>query len=123
MKRELKVWPVGLNFTATDSDRLMGVLEMFNSVVPCTLLTFKQVSDPGIEPKVFMYKIEAIDGRVWKQHITFDNLGDPFMTFEVIDPWRLSQFSNQRNVRNTLVALVSAYPTLEKITYTYSDVV
>jgi len=122
MKRIFSVYPSGLTITPVDTDRLLGVLEMFRSIVPTTKLSFVRQSNPGDEPRVFLYRIEAADGRIWKQHITFDNAGDPQMTFEVANPWRLSEFSNQRNVRNALVSIAAAYPSLEKIVYEYTDV-
>lgn len=121
MKRVFRVLPSGLIVAATDAAGLLGVMEAFRVVVPTAKLSFVRLSDAGVEPKVFRYKIEADNGRIWKQTITFDNLQDPQMTFEVADQWRLSEFSNQRNVRNVLVGYVAKYPTLESLVYDYTE--
>lgn len=70
-------------------------------------------------PAEFLYKLIAVDGRVWKQTIKFDNPTNPLMTFSVVDLWRLSEFSSQRTLRNNLIALVQKYPSLEKIVYVF----
>jgi len=119
MKRLLTVLPTELVLSSTASNSVMSLCETFNSVVPCIKILLNRTSTPEQTPAVFLYKIEASDGRIWRQHITFDNPSNPKMTFEVVDPWRLSEFSNQRNVRNAFVNLVAAYPALEKIVYDF----
>jgi len=119
MKRSFSVLPASLSLAATDADRVGGLMEMFNSVVATAKISFARTTAVDVEPKVFLYRIEAVDGRVWRQHITFDSIPNPLMTFEVADAWRLTEFSNQRNVRNALVALVAAYPDIEKVVYDF----
>lgn len=119
MKRTITTLPVTVVLSGTDVTKLSGVAEMLQVVVPINKITLLKQSAVGVEPKVFLYKIEAADGRLWKQVMTFDNPGNPLMTFDVIDAWRLSEFSQQRNVRNAMVAFVAAYPDLEKLTYDF----
>ena len=119
MKRILTILPLTLNLTAADGARVASGAEMLGETSPSVKITFTRQSVVGVEPKVFLYKIEAIDGRVWKQTITFDHMTNPLMTFDLSDPWRLSEFSQQRGVRDAFVAFVGAYPDLEKITYDF----
>src|SRR3990167_1784216 len=44
-------------------------------------------------PVVLSYEIMAQDGRAWKQTLTFAVVDDPGQTFEVVTPWRLSEFA------------------------------
>ena len=119
MKRVFNVFPSDLAILSTDVGNLEGMLETINSVVPLSKIVFERTSAEGVEPKVFLYKIESADLRLWKQDITFDNAANPLMTFTVADAWRLSEFSSQRTLRNALVSLVAKYPTLEKLVYNY----
>ena len=119
MKRTITALPTTLSLSGTDVEKFSGVAEMFNIAAPCEKIVLLKQSLPGVEPKVFLYTIHAVGGRLWKQTITFDNLGNPLMTFDVADAWRLSEFSQQRNVRNALVAFVATYADLEKLVYDF----
>jgi hypothetical protein len=119
MKRIITVLPLTLSLSGTDVEKVTGVMEMFNQASLTVKVVFTRTSLAGVEPKVFHYRIEAVGGRLWKQTITFDNLSNPLMTFEVVDQWRLSEFSQQRNVRNVLVWFVTTYPDLEKLVYEF----
>ena len=117
MKRSLQA--LGADLSGSDLAAVSGLAETFGSLLPLSKLSFIRQSAEGVEPKVFLYKIEAVDGRIWKQVITFDQAPNPFMTFDVADPWRLSEFSGQRTLRNALVGIVPRYPLLERIVYDY----
>lgn len=119
MKRIITVLPTTLSLSGTDVEKISGVAEMFNIASPCEKIVLLKQSLSGVEPKVFLYTIHVVGGRVWKQTITFDDLSNPLMTFEVTDQWRLSEFSQQRNVRNALVAFVGTYVNLEKLVYDF----
>jgi hypothetical protein len=93
--------------------------ELLYAAVALEKITFTRTSGVGVTPKVFEYKINTVDGRIWKQTITFDNVRDPKMTFNMSDLWRLSEFAQQRNLRDVFVALVGSYLDLEKITYDF----
>jgi hypothetical protein len=119
MKHTCTTLPISLDLTSADWARLASQAESFNSSCQSTKLTFTRISGVGVIPKVFEYKINVLDGRIWKQTITFDDLRNPAMTFNVNDLWRLTEFSQQRTLRDILVALVGSYPDLEKITYDF----
>jgi hypothetical protein len=120
MKRTITILPATISLSGTDIEKLSGVAEMFNVASPCEKAVLLKTSLPDVEPKVFTYTIHAVGGRLWKQTITFDVAGNPLMTFDVADPWRLSEFSQQRNLRNALVAFVGTYSTLEKVVYDFT---
>lgn len=117
MKRTCTTLPSSLNLTNADWARVSGNAEQLGFQI--NKITFTRQSAAGVTPKVFEYKINAADGRVWKQVLTFDNMNDPSMAYEGNDSWRLSEFSTQRGLRDAFVAFVGAYPDLEKITYDF----
>ncbi len=119
MKRSLQVVDTLDTISGSDLAAISSLAESFGVILPLSKISLLKQSGVGVEPKVFLYKIEAVDGRIWKQVITFDSAADPHMTFDVADPWKLSEFSGQRTLRTKLVAMVSAYPALEKIIYDY----
>lgn len=119
MKRVLTILPADLVVASADIGAVEGLLEGVNAVVPLSKAALVLTSIVGVEPKVFSYRLEAADTRVWHQSITFDNAANPQMTFAISDEWRLSEFSSQRTMRNFLITLVAKYPTLEKIAYNY----
>lgn len=119
MKHACTTQPPSLELTSADWARVAQNAEAFFAGCPATKITFTRTSGVGVTPKVFEYKILAVDGRVWKQTITFDTPRDPKMTFNISDEWRLSEFSNQRDVRDTFVILANDYPDLEKIIYDF----
>lgn len=119
MKHTCTTLPLSLELTSADWARVSANAEAFYSGCHATKITFTRTSLAGVTPKVFEYKINCADGRIWKQTITFDISRDPSMTFNVNDNWRLSEFANQRALRDTFVQLVNDYPDLEKITYDF----
>lgn len=58
-----------------------------------------------------LYRFRATDGRVWKQKITFASFGDtdPAMTFDVNQPWKLSEFTRHRAVREAVILLHNTF--------------
>ena len=57
-------------------------------------------------PGVYLYKIKTTDGRVWKQEIAATG-PDQGMTFDVPDPWRLSEFEPHRPLRAACLDLIA----------------
>ena len=50
----------------------------------------------------FTYEIKLVDGRKWAQ--TFSaRITDPGMTFTVTDEWKLSEFAQQRTIRDAVL--------------------
>jgi len=119
MKRTLNVFPATLVVSPNDLAQISSLSETLDTAVPMAKLTLNKLTPLGVEPKVFLYKLEAADARLWKQNITFDIGTNPLMTFDVVDFWRLSEFSAQRTLRTALISLVAKYPDLEKVTYDY----
>ena len=77
-----------------------------HAVVP--LVRARLTTDAG-DSNVCTYRIEAADGRVWLQTLTFAGPADmnPTMTFQVNDAWKLSEFALQRPIRDALVTMRS----------------
>ena len=72
--------------------------------MPLVRVLFKV--DPAA-PALHLYRIEAVDGRKWKQTLRFLSAADtdPAMSFNVTDEWRLSEFKFHREIRDTVVML------------------
>lgn len=119
MKRILNILPLDLELNPTDAGNIQNLCEGVHSAVPLLRISLDKTSLEGIEPKTFLYKLVSVDSRLWKQVITFDSASNPLMTFNVVDTWRLSEFSSQRTLRNAFIALVAKYPTLEKLSYDF----
>jgi hypothetical protein len=65
--------------------------------------------------KKYLYRITALDGRLWKQ---FLYMTDPVgLTFDVADIWSEHEFVPHRGVRATVVAILQSYPSLTQIKY------
>ncbi len=63
----------------------------------------------------FDYEIELLDGRKWTQQIIFEEGQEAKMTFNVVNSWwRLSEFSQQRDIRSKIVSMYETKG-LEKI--------
>lgn len=120
MKRILTITPTNITISPTDSNRILSALESFHACLTCTSVTVDKLTNLNVSPRQYLYKITTHDGRIWKQTIICDSNADPLMTFVIADQWRLSEFSNQRNLRDVLILLVNTYPTLEKLTYTFT---
>lgn len=84
---------------------IQALLSMVN-VVPLDQFLFETEPD-GIH----LYRFRAVDGRIWRQKITFTAFGDedPAMTFSVADPWKLSEFERHRPVREAIILLHNAF--------------
>lgn len=67
----------------------------------------KELSFAVSSPTTAVYRFEHADGRTWTQDMTFahETCEDPLMTFDVPDPWRVSEFKGNREVRKSLVHL------------------
>lgn len=68
----------------------------------------------------FLYRITAADGREWKQYLHFDGSADSIQTFDVNPGWRPSEYVRHRPVRNAVLSLLIAFPSLETIRYTFT---
>lgn len=80
-------------------------LQKVHARVPLTKFTFR--ADNGTPATDdYIYRFDAVDGRIWRQTLIFDDPVNPRMTFNVADPgWRLDEFSVQRAVRDQIVEL------------------
>jgi len=89
-----------------DTDELIQQLgrdvDVMNTAVPLDLLTMARVTDAPLE---YAYRILAHDGRAWDQTIRFAVDGVTF-TFDVVDRWKLEEFSLQRPIRDSFLQLV-----------------
>src|SRR3989344_4654296 len=63
----------------------------------------------------FDYRFEAKDGRIWNQKLIFKELPDPDpeMTFDVEDPWKLTEFTLHRTLRDNVVILINQHGATE----------
>jgi len=91
---------------------LLALVERLDQKVPLSRLRFV-VAPPGDNPARYLYRINAIDGRVWSQFITFASATDrdPAMTFNVDPGWRLSEFELQRDLRIAIIDCHVVYKT------------
>ena len=87
--------------------RLYSLFWAMHAVVPIAKFEVKQTA--AGPPVVLSYEITAQDGREWKQTLTFAMVDDPGQTFEVVTPWRLSEFVPGRALRDEVVALHARY--------------
>lgn len=79
-----------------------------NSIVPIAHFSFALATNPP-EPETYLYRIELVDGRLWRQRIDFSTTpDDPLMTFNVSDEWKVSEFALNRPTRDELVRLYTA---------------
>jgi hypothetical protein len=88
---------------------MLEMTQVLYEAVPLSKIEFTQ--SPG-EPTEFEYKIEAVDGRIWTQVITFAQWPepdtDPPMTFDVPEGWRRqAEFQYHRDLRTHLIAMVN----------------
>lgn len=121
MARSLTLIPPSIVLDGGDIMNVINGAELFNKTVPTAKITFTLQSVPGAMPRVYQYKIEAIDGRLWRQTLSFDSPNDPLFTdFNIPDEWRFSEFSQQRDVRAALIRVAGVHDTLEKITYDFT---
>lgn len=104
---------VSLDYETGTVNILNGLVRSFiqslvdlDNIVP--LKSFDFSADEGVDD-AFEYKIKSLDGRVWKQILTFDDVNDPLQTFHVPDGWRLSEFAYHRVVRDNVVKLYQMY--------------
>lgn len=81
---------------------LVDVSELFIASVPLVKFRFEQ-KENNLD---YEYRIWLDDGRQWRQLISFfDNNPDtdPKMTFDVSQPWKLSEFVSHRDLRNLMI--------------------
>lgn len=81
-------------------------IETLNSNMPMKSLEYTQEST-----YVYKYKLKTKDNRVWKQTLTFapENQTDPYMTFDVVDGFKLSEFKSHRDIRESIVSLTKRF--------------
>lgn len=89
-----------------------NLLEVHN-VVPMDKITYEYFPETATAD----YELKALDGRKWKQALAFTALpnSDPFMTFDVADPWKLSEFGSQRALRLRLVHMTDSHGLLKVV--------
>src|ERR1700693_2408700 len=80
---------------------LLRLLDKFKAVTG----DVQQLSLQNRTGTVYAYSISA-PGRSWDQNINIPGTEEASMTFDVPSYWKLSEFSRQREIRDTLIALV-----------------
>jgi len=92
----------GLN--GSHLQRLIDLAAVIHQAMPLDRFRFQQ---DDATPEVYSYRIWLIDGRQWKQEITFESPldEDPSMIFDVAPGWKLSEFSAHRDWRALMVDL------------------
>lgn len=84
---------------------LLEALGRMNAFVPIKNFSFA-LATSSPEPETYLYRIELVDGRLWRQRIDFaSSPNDPEMTFNVSDEWKVSEFALNRPIREELVRL------------------
>jgi len=85
---------------------LVRYLQKLNDVAPVDIFTIEPIGGSGLS---FTYFIKLKDGRQWHQTLTFPSGGgEPSMTFNVTDMWKLSEFALQRPLRDLVVKSISS---------------
>ena len=95
------LWPTD----SVTQDLLADVRLMVDAIPGLSLISFL----PDEAPNVWKYQIKSGE-RVWKQTIT--NTGSLLQfthTFDVPDPWKLSEFSSARPIRDHLCAAIFSH--------------
>lgn len=106
--RQLSITSViALPCNAPDATNLIANIETLHSYVSLARVLITTLTPP----LVYRYRIDALDGRIWRQDIFFtsDDDGDPRMTFTVADGWKLSEFAAQRELRSHIVRILRKY--------------
>jgi hypothetical protein len=91
---------------------LMSSVDILNAAVPLTYLHMTPVVPALTLPLLgFTYQVKASDGLLWTQTITFASQADPDpqMTFSVLAGWKLSEFAQQRTIRDMLIKCVNLF--------------
>ena len=96
----------GYAYNSPEAQACWGACMALNAAVPLTRVRFRP-TPPGADANAYDYVIEAADGRTWSQTLTFAGPTDmnPAMTFDIAQPWKLSEFALQRPVRDALVTM------------------
>lgn len=82
--------------------KLHKALQAFAGDVAMDSFKVEQIEET---PPTFKYTYTTKDEREWRQDIIASS-ADPMMTFNVTDPWRLSEFRLHREVRDLVVELL-----------------
>ena len=83
-------------------------------------LSLLEIDRQGVST-TYQYKLVSLDGREWAQTIVIPPLpAEATMTFDVVDAWKVSEFSPGRAVRDILIKLIRENG-IHKIKYTRQD--
>lgn len=84
---------------------VLSGLRAVEAVVPLTRFYLQRTA-----PHVYTYRFNAVDGRIWRQTMTFSpDAQNPSMTFnQVTGAWLLTEFIPHRAVREACGRLVNA---------------
>jgi hypothetical protein len=102
-RTRLTVLPEPFQYTHAYVLSVLSDIRRMRDVVELSSVRFEQ--QPGGE---FLYRIQAVDGRLWRQNITVLP-ADESHTFTPPDEWLLSEFILQRPIRDGLVLLVRQF--------------
>jgi hypothetical protein len=103
----VRVEPASIPLGDSAITNILRRIQALDSNINLTALSFVQRVGT---PLVYDYELVAEDGRVWNQVLTFADPEDvnPGMTFDVPDPWKISENSEQRDLRDQLVKAKNA---------------
>lgn len=89
--------------------------EALHAAVPLASIKFVRAATP-LTPPTFTYMFTAVDGRVWRQVVTFDQASPSLGFAQVQGQWRTIEIEAHRPIRALCIA---AYSTgLTSITWT-----
>ena len=101
-----------VSFTDQDIIRFLMELDQMHKTVPLTRFHYTEDGmDAGFP--LYTYRLNAEDGRLWKQTLRFDNPSNPGQTFDVDDFWRLPEFQPHRVIRDSVILLTARIGLLE----------
>lgn len=96
----------GASPLASGNDRVGEFVDAIEELHEAVPLSKFLLEDQG--GGVFLYKINAADGRIWKQRLRSLFSGTE-MDFTVNDYWKITEFAPHRRVRDLVVDLVVNY--------------
>lgn len=93
-----------------DSADITSIIALCNtlSLSPAGVISV-EMNRVGASTNDYTYIWTALNNRIWKQEITFNN-ELTFQTFdEIVGQWQLSEFVEQRIVRDALIFIARTY--------------
>lgn len=104
------------NWPGDDHARLVAACAGFHARMPVTRIRML-LSDPG-PPPVYEFRIDFLDGRVFKSSVTNDDPMNPLIDIGFnTNVFRSSEHGHVRDLRQVVSELLRAHPDLTQMRY------